>query len=235
MNKGKLYLIPTILGEGTEDEILSTSITNAIKKIKIFIVENIRTARRHIRKIDKKKDIESILFYSYGKHDTLDLEQNVLSHILSGKDIGILSEAGAPCIADPGSKIVAYAHDFQINVVPLSGPSSISLALMSSGLNGQNFAFVGYLPINKHERRNKLKALERLTQKKGQTQIFIEAPYRNNQLFNTIISTCNKNTKLCVCSEITLPNENIKTKSIEEWKTMKINIHKKPTVFLIGQ
>ncbi len=235
MNKGKLYLIPTILGEGTEEAILTTSITTTIKRIEIFIVENLRTARRHIRKIDKEKNIDSTTFYSYGKHDTLNLEQDFLPHILSGKDVGFLSEAGLPCIADPGSQIVSYAHDFQIDVVPLVGPSSILLALMSSGLNGQNFAFAGYLPINKFERRTSIKKIETLIQKTGQTQIFIETPYRNNQLINTILSTCNKNTKLCIASDITLPTENIKTKTIEEWKEIRINIHKKPTVFLIGR
>tara|TARA_B100001250_G_scaffold81365_1_gene67043 strand:- start:42486 stop:43193 length:708 start_codon:yes stop_codon:yes gene_type:complete len=235
LNKGKLYLIPTILGEGTEEAILTTSITTTIKRIEIFIVENLRTARRHIRKIDKEKNIDSTTFYSYGKHDTLNLEQDFLPHILSGKDVGFLSEAGLPCIADPGSQIVSYAHDFQIDVVPLVGPSSILLALMSSGLNGQNFAFAGYLPINKFERRTSIKKIETLIQKTGQTQIFIETPYRNNQLINTILSTCNKNTKLCIASDITLPTENIKTKTIEEWKEIRINIHKKPTVFLIGR
>ena len=165
----------------------------------------------------------------------MNLEQDFLPHILSGKDIGILSEAGAPCIADPGSQIVAYAHDFEIDVVPLVVPSSISLALMSSGMNGQNFAFTGYLPINKFERKNSIKELEKLMQKTGQTQIFIETPYRNNQLINTIIKTCNNNTKLCVASDITLPTENIITKTIREWKQIELNLHNKPTVFLIGK
>lgn len=235
MSKGKLYLIPTILGEGTEEATLTTSIITTIKRIEIFIVENLRTARRHIRKIDREKNIDSTIFYSYGKHDTLNLEQDFLPHILSGKDVGFLSEAGLPCIADPGSQIVSYAHDFQIEVIPLVGPSSILLALMSSGLNGQNFAFVGYLPINKFERRKSIKKIESLTQETGQTQIFIETPYRNNQLINTILKTCNKSTKLCIASDITLPTENIKTKTIGEWQEKEINIHKKPTVFLIGR
>ena len=197
MNKGKLYLIPTILGKETQDVTLPSTILKYIKEIDIFIVENLRTARRHIKKIYREKDIDATTFYSYGKHDTLSLEEDFLPHILSGQNVGLLSEAGLPCIADPGSKIVEYAHNFQIDVVPFVGPSSILLALMASGMNGQNFAFTGYL-------------------------------------FDTIIKVCSNNTKLCIASDITLPSENIKTKTIAEWKQEKININKKPAIFLIN-
>ncbi len=234
MNKGKLYLIPTILGEGTQKSTLTSPILKAVRNINIFIVENLRTARRHIKELDKEKNIDTTTFYSYGKHNTLNLEQDFLIHILSGKDIGLLSEAGLPCIADPGSEIVAYAHDFQIDVIPLVGPSSILLALMTSGLNGQNFSFTGYLPIDKSERTRAIKKLEELSRKNRQTQIFMETPYRNNQLIDAIFKTCRNNTKLCIASDITLPTENIKTKTIAEWKETKVNIHKKPTIFLIG-
>ena len=234
MNKGKLYLIPTILGENTQKITLSTPIYKAIKDIDIFIVENIRTARRHIKKIYSEKDIDSTIFYSYGKHDTINLEQDFLPHILSGKNVGLLSEAGLPCIADPGSEIVEYAHNFQIDVVPFVGPSSILLALMASGLNGQNFAFTGYLPIDKSERVKALRHLESLTKRLGQTQIFMETPYRNNQLFEALLKSCHNNTRLCIASDITMPTEKIKTKTIAEWKQIKINIHKKPAIFLIG-
>ena len=234
MDKGKLYLIPTILGEGTQEATLPSTILKAIKEIDVFIVENLRTARRHIRKLDREKNIDATTFYSYGKYDTLNLEQDFLPHILSGQNIGLLSEAGLPCVADPGSKIVAYAHDFQIDVVPFVGPSSILLALMASGLNGQNFAFTGYLPIDKSERTKIIKQLEELVKKTGQTQIFMETPYRNNQLIETLLKTCSNNTKLCTASDITLPTENIKTKTIAEWKQTKINLDKKPTIFLIG-
>ena len=234
MDKGKLYLIPTILGEGTQEATLPSTILKAIKEIDVFIVENLRTARRHIRKLDREKNIDATTFYSYGKYDTLNLEQDFLPHILSGQNIGLLSEAGLPCVADPGSKIVAYAHDFQIDVVPFVGPSSILLALMASGLNGQNFAFTGYLPIDKTERTKIIKQLEELVKKTGQTQIFMETPYRNNQLIETLLKTCSNNTKLCMASDITLPTENIKTKTIAEWKQTKINLDKKPTIFLIG-
>ena len=234
MDKGKLYLIPTILGEGTQEATLPSTILKAIKEIDVFIVENLRTARRHIKKLDREKNIDATTFYSYGKYDTLNLEQDFLPHILSGQNVGLLSEAGLPCVADPGSKIVAYAHDFQIDVVPFVGPSSILLALMASGLNGQNFAFTGYLPIDKTERTKIIKQLEELVKKTGQTQIFMETPYRNNQLIETLLKTCSNNTKLCTASDITLPTENIKTKTIAEWKQTKINLDKKPTIFLIG-
>jgi 16S rRNA (cytidine1402-2'-O)-methyltransferase len=234
LDKGKLYLIPTILGEGTQESTLPSTILKAIKEIDVFIVENLRTARRHIRKLDREKNIDATTFYSYGKYDTLNLEQDFLPHILSGQNVGLLSEAGLPCVADPGSKIVAYAHDFQIDVVPFVGPSSILLALMASGLNGQNFAFTGYLPIDKTERTKIIKQLEELVKKTGQTQIFMETPYRNNQLIETLLKTCSNNTKLCTASDITLPTENIKTKTIAEWKQTKINLDKKPTIFLIG-
>ena len=200
----------------------------------VHIVENLRTARRHIKRLCPQKNIDNITFYPYGKHDSLNLEQDFLPHILSGKNVGLLSEAGLPCIADPGSEIVKYAHDFQINTVPLVGPSSIFLALLASGLNGQNFSFSGYLPIEKSKRIKTIKNLEDLAKKTKQTQIFMETPYRNHQLIEALLKTCRNNTKLCIASNITLPTENIKTKTIGEWKQTKINTHKKPTIFLIG-
>ena len=234
MKQGKLYLIPTIIGEGTEEKTLPTFVRVKIKDIDIFIVENIRTSRRFMKKVYKEKDIDSTLFYSYGKHDKLNLEEEFLPHIYQGNDVGIISEAGVPCVADPGSKIVDFAHKFQIEVVPLVGPSSILLALIASGLNGQNFAFIGYLPIDKSERSRKIKDLEVLSRKNKQTQIFMETPYRNIQLFESILKVCSKSTKLCIASNITLDSENIKTKTIEEWKLSNPpNIHKSPTIFLI--
>ncbi|MBT5858583.1 MAG: SAM-dependent methyltransferase [Flavobacteriales bacterium] len=234
MTKGKLYLIPTTLGNETEEQTLPPTILDSIKNIDIFIVENIRTSRRFIKRMYKEKDIDNTLFYSYGKHDKIDLQEEFLPHIYNGKDVGIISEAGLPCVADPGNKIVDFAHKFQVDVVPLVGPSSIFLALMASGFNGQNFAFNGYLPIDKSERSRKIKDLEILSRKSNQTQIFMETPYRNLQLFESILKVCSKSTKLCVASNITLDSENIKTKTIEEWKSSNPpNIHKSPTIFLI--
>lgn len=234
MNKGKLYLIPSVLGEGTEEATLPSTISEALREINIFIVENLRTTRRHIKRIYKDKDIDNTTFYSYGKYDNLNLEKDFLPHILSGENVGLLSEAGLPCIADPGSAVVAYAHDFQIDIVPLVGPSSILLALIASGLNGQNFAFNGYLPIDKSDRIKAIKKLEELARRTKQTQIFMEAPYRNNQLIEALLKTCNNNTKLCIANNITLPSEKINTRTISEWKQKKINLNKKPAIFLIG-
>ena len=233
MKKGKLYLIPTTLGDGTEEKTLPSSVLNAIKNIDIFIVENIRTSRRFIKKMYKEKDIDNTIFFSFGKHDKLDLQEDFLPHIYSGKDVGVISEAGVPCVADPGSKIVDFAHQFQVEVVPIVGPSSILLALMASGFNGQNFAFTGYLPIDKLERKKKLIGLEILSRKTNQTQIFMETPYRNVQMFEAILQTSSKLTKLCIASNISLNDEKIITKTIGEWKLEKPNIHKKPTIFLI--
>lgn len=234
MKRGNLYLIPTIIGEGTEEKTLTSFITEKIKTIDIFIVENIRTSRRFIKKICKEKDIDSTVFYAYGKHDKLNFQEDLLPNIYQNKDIGLISEAGMPCIADPGSNIVDFAHKFEIKIIPLVGPSSILLALTASGLNGQNFAFNGYLPIDKSKKTKKIKYLEVLSKKTQQTQIFMETPYRNIQLFESILKTCFNSTKLCIASNITLDAENIRTQRIEEWKLSgPPNIHKSPAIFLI--
>ena len=154
--------------------------------------------------------------------------------ILNGKDVGVLSESGLPCIADPGSKIVEFAHEYDIKVMPISGPSSILLSLVGSGMNGQNFSFLGYLPIHKKERNLKIKNIEKTSKKNNQTQIFIEAPYRNIQLFNAIISVCEQKTKLCIASQLTSDNQSIVTRTIDEWKSSNPDIHKKETVFLLS-
>ena len=233
MIKGKLILIPTVIGENTEKQNIPPIIFNTIKKTNIFIVENIRSARRFIKKIYPAKDIEQTMFYAYGKHDSIDYEQDLLLHILAGEDVGLISEAGTPSVADPGSKIVEYAHNFNIIVTPLVGPSSILLALMASGMNGQNFAFNGYLAIESKERINKIKQLEKLAHTQKQTQIFMETPYRNNQLLEVILKTCRPQSRLCIASNITTEKESILTKTISEWKTVKININKQPSIFLL--
>lgn len=233
MIKGKLILIPTVIGENTEKQNIPPIIFNTIKKTNIFIVENIRSARRFIKKIYPEKDIEQTMFYAYGKHDSIDYEQDLLLHILAGEDVGLISEAGTPSVADPGSKIVEYAHNFNIIVTPLVGPSSILLALMASGMNGQNFAFNGYLAIESKERINKIKQLEKLAHTQKQTQIFMETPYRNNQLLEVILKTCSPQSRLCIASNITTEKESILTKTISEWKTIKININKQPSIFLL--
>ena len=233
MKKAKLYLIPSLLGDSNIKTSLPDIIRNHIQEINIFIVENVRSARRFIKKVHKEKDIDNIIFYAYGKHDKLDLEEDFLPHILNGENVGIISEAGLPCIADPGSKIVEYAHNLQVDVVPLVGPSSIFLALMASGLNGQNFIFHGYLPIAKKERERKIKQMENDSRRLNQTQIFMETPYRNQSLFDSIIKNSSNKTHLCIATNLTLINEVIQTKSIEEWKYSKIEIHKQPSIFLL--
>ena len=233
MIKGKLILIPTVIGENTEKQNIPPIIFDTIKKTNIFIVENIRSARRFIKKIYPAKDIEKTMFYAYGKHDSIDYEQDLLLHILAGEDVGLISEAGVPSVADPGSKIVEYAHNFNIIVTPLVGPSSILLALMASGMNGQNFAFNGYLAIESKERINKIKQLEKLAHTQKQTQIFMETPYRNNQLLEVILKTCRPQSRLCIASNITTEKESILTKTISEWKTIKINTNKQPSIFLL--
>ena len=234
MSQGKLILIPNLIGDENFKNVLTEKVIQTIKETNFFIVENIRTARRYIKRIVPEKSIDKITFFAYGKHNSFNLQEDFLQNILLGNDIGIVSEAGVPAVADPGSKIVEYAHKFNIKVTPLVGASSILLALMSSGMNGQNFAFNGYLPIEKKDQIKKIKYLESICKKTNQTQIFMETPYRNNKLFNTIINVCHGNTKLCIASNITQNNESIITKEIREWKTIKINIDKQPTIFLIS-
>lgn len=234
MKQGKLILIPNLIGEENFQDSITKKIVQTIKKTNFYIVENIRSARRYIKKIVPEKSIEEITFFAYGKHNTFNIEEDFLQNILSGNDIGLISEAGVPAVADPGSKIVEYAHQYNIKVTPLVGASSILLALMSSGMNGQNFAFNGYLPIDKKDQIKKIKYLENISKKTNQTQIFMETPYRNNKLFKTLISVCDNNTKLCIATNITQDNESIITKDIREWKTMKINIDKQPSIFLIS-
>lgn len=233
MHKGRIYLIPNFITSDSDKNHLSTEVEKLIFHINIFIVENTRSARRFIRKIDKEKNIDEILFFEYGKYNNLNFENDILKLILNGKSIGIISESGLPCVADPGAKIIEYAHEFDIEVVPIPGPNSIILALISSGMNGQNFAFNGYLPINKKERKMKIIELEKKAKKENQTQIFIETPYRNNQVFTALLEYCNLNTNLCIAMNITSKNQFIKTKSIFEWKNLNFNLTKIPCVFLI--
>ena len=234
MKQGKLILIPNLIGEENFQNSITKKIVQTIKKTNFYIVENTRSARRYIKKIVPEKSIEEIIFFAYGKHNTFNIQEDFLQNILCGNDIGLISEAGVPAVADPGSKIVEYAHQYNIKVIPLVGASSILLALMSSGMNGQNFAFNGYLPIDKKDQIKKIKYLENISKKTNQTQIFMETPYRNNKLFKTLISVCNNYTKLCIATNITQDNESIITKDIREWKTMKINIDKQPSIFLIS-
>jgi len=231
--RGNLYLIPTTLGENEPLEVLPISIKRAIENINYFIVENEKTARRFIKKISPRKSQPSLHIELLNKYTEPSSIPAFLDPCELGEDIGILSEAGCPGIADPGSDVVSVAHERGIKVVPLVGPSSILLALMASGLNGQRFAFNGYLPIDSSERKLEIKTMEKLSREKSQTQIFIETPYRNDALFAEFLKTLSNNTSLCVASDITLPTEQINTKTVAEWKSVDISLHKRPTIFII--
>ncbi len=231
--KGKLYLVPTTLGDTEPLEVLPISVKKTIEPLQNFIVENEKSARRFIKKLTPKKNQSVLNIYPLNKYtDPLEY-RNYLKVCENGISIALMSEAGLPGIADPGAAIVAMAHSKNIQVVPLVGPSSITLAMMSSGLNGQNFAFNGYLPIEKAERKRKIKQFENQSGKKQQSQIFIETPYRNDKLFEDFISVLSDNTMICIAADITLPTEFIKTMPVKAWKQQKLNLHKRPAIFII--
>jgi 16S rRNA (cytidine1402-2'-O)-methyltransferase len=230
---GKLYLIPTPLGEEFLPDESSVQIAKVISTLNVFIVEELRTARRFLKKVYSAINIDTTTFYVLNEHTTAAEFETYLKISENGIDIGLITEAGCPAIADPGSQIVKIAHKKGIKVIPLVGPSSITLALMASGLNGQQFAFLGYLPIKPVERKAKIQQIEKRSKTENQTQIFIETPYRNISLFNELISTCNPETMLCIASNITQSDEYIATLKIKEWKTKTPDIHKKPAVFLL--
>ncbi len=232
MNKGKLYLIPTTMGDSEINKVLPTFNSELINNINYYIVENIRTARRFLSKSKIKNSIDDLEFFLLNKHTKYNELSSFLKPIYEGNDIGIMSEAGCPGIADPGSDIVKIAHEKNIDVIPLVGPSSILMALMASGMNGQNFAFKGYLPIDKNDRIKQLKNDEILSEKENQTQIYIETPYRNIQLITSIIKTLKASTRLCIATDISLNTEYIKTKTVKEWSRNVPNINKRPTIFL---
>ena len=231
---GKLYLIPTTLGDETEPlEVMPISVKKVIEDINYYIVENEKSARRFIKKISPKKPQPNLTIKLLDKYAIEEETQKYLDVCEQGFNVGLLSEAGVPAIADPGASIVKLAHQKNIQVVPLVGPSSILMAMMSSGLNGQNFAFNGYLPIDKGERKRAIKDLERISADKNQSQIFIETPYRNEKMFADLKAILSPQTSLCIAADITLSSEYIKTFSIKEWKQQQPNLHKRPAIFII--
>ncbi|OYT16267.1 MAG: SAM-dependent methyltransferase [Bacteroidetes bacterium 4572_77] len=233
--KGHLYLIPNTLGDTKLSDILPQGNMDIILNIKNFIVEDLRTARRFLSKTGWKGKIDELSFYLLNEHSRINDIQQHLEQVENGNHIGLLSDAGTPCVADPGADIVAMAHERNIRVIPLVGPSSILLSLMASGFNGQNFAFLGYLPREKGSREKSIKNLERTALKNDQTQIFIEAPYRNMQILESLLKSCSNDTRICVARDITLEDELIISQSVGEWKksNFKPDLHKRNTIFLL--
>ncbi len=232
--KGILYLIPTTLGDTAETaDILPIKINQVINTIDEYIVENEKTARYYLKKMGIKKPLQEIILHPLNQHTKPIEISTYLNSIGEGKNIGVISEAGCPGVADPGSEVVRLAHANNIKVIPLVGPSSILLALMASGFNGQSFTFNGYLPKERSERIKKIKELEKTVHQKSQTQLFIETPYRNMHILDDVLTSCDGKTRLCIACDITLPTEFIKTKSIAEWRKQVPDIAKRPTLFLI--
>jgi len=229
---GKLYIIPTILAEGTEDQVLSYSITSTISGLNHFLCENVRTARRFVSRLGVHPNIESLRFDLLDKDTPHDQLPEIMRSLIEGHDMGLLSESGCPGIADPGAVAVAYAHEHNIKVIPLVGPSSLMLALMASGLNGQQFAFHGYLPVDSKSSAARIRALEKESSQKNQTQIFIETPYRNNQLLTTLLGTMQPHTRLCLAINLTAPTQQIICQTVAQWKAGKIHVEKVPVTYL---
>ena len=232
--KGTIYLIPNTLGDCGIDNLFPQYNYVVICKLRHFIVEDVRTVRRFLKKVDKDIDIDSLTFYTLNKHTSPEEISTFLNPLFDGNDMGIISEAGCPCVADPGAEVVKIAQRKDIKVVPLVGPSSILMGLMASGFNGQSFAFVGYLPIESADRLNAVKKLEHRASSEHQSQIFIETPYRNMKMMQMLLQTLQPNTLLCVACDVTLETEYIVTKTVAEWKKMTLpDLNKRPSIFII--
>ncbi len=231
---GKLYLIPVTLGGSDPGMIIPSGVLEITKSLRYFIAEEIRSARRYLRLIDKSFPVDDSVFFILNEHTKDNELDGFLEPLLKGHDAGIMSEAGLPCLADPGSRVVALAHRKGIRVIPLSGPSSVVLTLIASGLNGQNFTFNGYLPVKEADRETTIKELEKKS-RKGGSQIFMETPYRSLKMFDSILAVCHNETLLCVAFDLSLPTESVTTMSIASWKKNPCRIEGKPAVFIIQQ
>lgn len=230
---GTIYLIPVTLGGNDYQQVIPEKVLNLTRSLRHFIVEDLRSARRYLRLIDKAFPIDESVFFELNEH-TRDAEITaILDPVIKGSDVGLMSEAGLPGIADPGSRLIQIAHRKNIRVVPLSGPSSIIMALISSGMNGQSFAFHGYLPVKPEERNKKLNEIEKKS-KGGEAQIFMETPYRNQKMIESILSVCQPDTKVCIAADITLPSEFIITKIVSEWKKNIPVLNDRFVIFLIS-
>lgn len=228
-----LYLIPVLLGDTLVDKVLPAYNKEIVVAIKHFIVEDVRSARRFLKKVDKEIDIDTLQFYPLNKHTSSTDIASYLKPLQEGHSMGVISEAGCPAVADPGADVVAIAQRKGLKVVPLVGPSSIIMSVMGSGFNGQSFAFHGYLPIDPSARVKRIKTLEQRVYNEDQTQIFIETPYRNNKMLEDILRTCSPHTKVCVAANITCEDEYIRTMTVKEWKGKQPDLTKIPCIFLI--
>ena len=233
MSKGCLYLIPSPLGDNDPAEVIPSPVLDSLRNFKTFVVEEVRTARRYLSRAGLKGSIGNLEFHELNEHTDQATVESYLKLFEDGNDVALISEAGLPAVADPGAQLVALAHRHGITVIPAVGPSSLMLALMASGLNGQSFAFCGYIPAKTDERRSRLRTLEKVSAQLKQTQILIETPYRNDALFADILSTCSPSVRLCVAANITMPDAYIKTRKVGEWKKEGLVIGKRPCVFLI--
>lgn len=234
MNLGTLYLIPVTLGDDVIQKALPPDVVSITQKLDTFVVENEKTARRFLGAIKTHKPVRELVMLTLNEHTTDQELPALLAPLLEGRDIGLMSEAGCPGVADPGAKLAALAHRKDIRVAPLVGPSSILLSLMASGLDGQRFTFLGYIPSEKAARVQKLREIEQTSRKNRETQIFIETPYRNQHLLEDILASCNGETRLCIACNVSLEDELIVTKRIADWKNTSLpDLHKKPTVFLL--
>ena len=229
---GKIFLIPVTLGGNNFRQVVPEEVIKLTASLRFFIVEDIRSARRYLRLIDKTFPIEESVFFELNEHTSDSEISSLLEPVMNGNDIGLMSEAGLPGIADPGVTLLKAAHSRDIKIVPQSGPSSIILAIIASGMNGQNFTFNGYLPIKPAERDARLREIESRS-KTGEAQIFMETPYRAQKMFESILSVCNTNTKLCVAADITLPTEFIRTKRISDWKKETLSLNDRLIIFII--
>lgn len=232
MNKGTLYLIPTVISEEASLDVIPTHVRSVLPGIQHFLVEEPRTARRFLSSLKIYSSIEALQFFVLNKDSKPNELPEMFAPLFNGKDVGILSESGCPGVADPGSLAVAYAHRFGVRVKPLVGPSSILLSLMASGLNGQKFCFHGYLPIDSREAGAAIRGHEKISRSEQQTQMFIETPYRNNSVFQNLLKNLMASTELCVALDITGSSEFIETKTIENWRSQTIELPKKPAIFL---
>lgn len=233
--RGELYLIPNLLGETSIDSALPPLVASITGKISHFVVEEEKSARRFIKQLCPERVIRDISLQVLNKHTKPDEIERLAAPLLAGNDVGIISEAGCPGIADPGAELVRYAHELGIRVHPLVGPCSMTLALMASGFNGQRWRFLGYLPIDNNERREMIRSIERDLYETNETQIVMDTPYRNQRLLDDLLATCRPDTRICIASALTTSEESIQVHSVKTWRTQTTNLPKLPTLFLVGR